>query len=376
MIKICHVTSAHNTDDVRIFKKECVSLAKKSEYEVFLVGSGEDRTENGVNVIGVGEKPSGRYDRMVKFAPKVIETAIKVDADVYHLHDPELMRFVLKLKKLGKKVIFDSHENVLESIDNKIYMPVWMRKVFKIYYFSLQHCVLSKIDAIVVVTPQMIEIYKKFNDNVVMLTNFPFIDPSILNANNIAAVQKGTFVFAGGISEQWSHREIIKAIEKIDNIEYRLFGAADENYLEELKSLKGWEKVYYGGRIPFEQVQHELEKAQGVFALLKPSQNTFFKQGTLGNTKLFEAFANGKPVIATDFVLWKDIVEVNNCGICINPDNVEAIEQAIRRILHKDAEEYKQMASCGKKLVTEKFNWGIQEKTLYEMYEDILGNKR
>lgn len=373
MVKVCHVTSAHNTDDVRIFKKECVSLAKKSEYEVFLVGSGEDRTEKGVNVIGVGEKPSGRYDRMVKFAPKVIEAAIKLDADVYHLHDPELMRFALKFKKLGKKVIFDSHENVLESIDNKTYMPAWMRKGFKIYYSGLQNRVLSKIDAIVVVTPQMTATYKAFNDNVVMLTNFPFIDTSALNEGNIEVVEEGTFVFAGGVSEQWSHREIIKAIENIDNVEYRLFGPADESYLEELKALKGWEKVHYGGKIPFEQVQHELEKAQVVFALLKPSQNTFFKQGTLGNTKLFEAFANGKPVIATDFVLWKDIVEVNNCGICIDPDNVEAIEQAIRTMLQKDTEEYKEMGSHGRKLITEKFNWGIQEKALYAMYEDILG---
>ena len=40
-VKICHVTSAHNTNDVRILKKECVSLAKNKEYEVYLVGQGE-----------------------------------------------------------------------------------------------------------------------------------------------------------------------------------------------------------------------------------------------------------------------------------------------------------------------------------------------
>ena len=37
MIKVCHMTSAHKSSDVRIFEKECVSLAKKEEYEVYLL---------------------------------------------------------------------------------------------------------------------------------------------------------------------------------------------------------------------------------------------------------------------------------------------------------------------------------------------------
>ena len=34
-MKICHVTSAHKSNDIRIFKKECVSLAKEEENEVY-----------------------------------------------------------------------------------------------------------------------------------------------------------------------------------------------------------------------------------------------------------------------------------------------------------------------------------------------------
>lgn len=143
-MKICHVTSAHNTDDVRIYKKECLSLAKRKNYEVFLVGEGKSITLNGVNVIGVGEKPKMRLKRMMFFASKTIRHALALDADLYHLHDPELLRYALRLKRAGKKVIFDSHENILDSIDEKVYMPLLIRKIAKFYYKILQQIVIKK----------------------------------------------------------------------------------------------------------------------------------------------------------------------------------------------------------------------------------------
>ena len=39
MSRVCHVTSVHREEDVRIYAKECVSLAKAG-YEVFLVQRG------------------------------------------------------------------------------------------------------------------------------------------------------------------------------------------------------------------------------------------------------------------------------------------------------------------------------------------------
>lgn len=369
MAKICHVTSVHNTDDVRILKKECRSLAQNGDYVVFLVGKGKNGIYENVNIIGVGESPKNRIKRMTGFASKVVDEAIKVDADIYHLHDPELLRFALKLKRLGKKVIFDSHENVLDSIDDKVYMPFLVRKAFKVYYNRIQKKVLKRIDGIIVVTPQMIDTYKKYNSNIALITNYPIISDCEKEHND--SIVKGRFIFAGGISEQWSHKEIINVLDKIDGVEYYLFGIADEDYLDELKKLSGWRKVYYGGKVSFEVVQEELEKAQFVFALLKPSKNTFYKQGTLGNTKLFEAMENRKPVIATNFDLWKHIIEDNNCGICVDLDNMSSIEAAIRKLLEVSVEEYEKMGDNGRKTVIREFNWNNQAKKLSEFYEHI-----
>ena len=114
MVKVCHMTSAHAPEDTRIFYKECVSLAKAG-YEVYLVARGDSYEKNGVNIMGVGEVTGGRLNRMIEFTRRIYRKAISVDADVYHLHDPELLLYALKLKKRGKKVIFDSHEKYTEN---------------------------------------------------------------------------------------------------------------------------------------------------------------------------------------------------------------------------------------------------------------------
>ena len=104
MIKVCHVTSVHPVEDVRIFQKECVSLARAG-YDIYLVQQGESYEKYGVHIVGFGNVESSRIKRMLHTSRTAYEKALAVDADVYHLHDPELLPYGIKLKKLGKKVI-------------------------------------------------------------------------------------------------------------------------------------------------------------------------------------------------------------------------------------------------------------------------------
>lgn len=92
MIRVCHMTSAHSPWDTRIFHKECVSLAQAG-YEVYLIQRGESHEQAGIHVIGVGQPTGGRLSRMTAFSKKVYETALALDADIYHFHDPELIPY-------------------------------------------------------------------------------------------------------------------------------------------------------------------------------------------------------------------------------------------------------------------------------------------
>ena len=134
-IKITHLTSVHPRYDTRIFIKECCSLAKIKGYEVNLIvadGLGDEKN-NSVQIVDVG-KLQGRINRIFKTTRNIFIKAIELDSDIYHLHDPELIPVGLKLKKLGKKVIFDIHENVAEQIKDKEYLNFYVRNFFSFIY--------------------------------------------------------------------------------------------------------------------------------------------------------------------------------------------------------------------------------------------------
>lgn len=363
-MKICHMTSAHNQKDVRIFYKECTSLAKAG-YEVYLVTCGESCDINNVHIVGIGDVPVNRFNRMTSGARKVYKKALELNCDVYHFHDPELLPYGLKLKRKGKKVVFDSHENTVEQIKEKEWIPNFARKVLYTLFDRYQKYVCRKIDAIISVTPHICDYFKEINPATYMITNYPIIEP--LPKSN-ARLRR--LCFAGGISEQWCHRDVICAIENIDDCEYVLCGKGEGEYFDGLKSLPGWEKVSFKGLVSHDDINKILSTCQVGISILKYNNNTAFKKGTLGNTKIFEEMMAGLPVVCTDFLLWREFVDKYNCGICVNPQNVDEIADAIRYMLD-NPKEARRMGDNGRRAVVEEFNWSTEEKKLIELYKKL-----
>jgi len=86
---------------------------------------------------------------------------------------------------------------------------------------------------------------------------------------------------------------------------------------------------------------------------------------------MYEYMAAGLPIIASNFQYWKEIIEDNGCGICIDPDSVEELQQAIVYI-DKNRSEAQKMGKRGFELVAKRFNWGVEEKKLIEFYEELF----
>lgn len=365
MIKVCHITSAHGEEDVRIFHKECVSLAKNG-YEVYLVQRGESYEKNGVKLAGFGEVPSGRIKRILLASRIAYKKALEIDADIYHFHDPDLLPYGEKLAKMGKHVIFDCHESTLESIEEKTWIPAFLRPVVAFFFDLLQRRVCRRLDAVVIVSPNERCHFESFAKRIACVTNYP-----ILKENDLQLPRENRVAFAGGISQQWDHHRVIEALEQLPDCRYWLCGGVDDGYLEQLQQLKGWAQTDYMGMIPHSQVAEGLARSRVGHSLLIPGKNTDGQVGTLGNTKIFEEMMAGLPVVCTNFDLWREFVERYHCGICVDPTNTQEIADAIRYLL-EHPEEAQQMGENGRRAVREEFNWGVEEKKLFALYEDIL----
>lgn len=211
MKRICHMTSAHPWNDIRIFVKECQSLSSAG-YEVYLVCEGIDHEENGVHVVGCGEKPESRRKRMREFARKVYERAVALDCDVYHFHDPELLPYGVKLKQLGKKVIFDSHEDVPGQILDKEWLPSWVRKLVSVVYKIYETNCVKKFDAVVTATPHIADKFKGRCSKVVVINNYPKLDDIVFHDTPFEQ-RESIVCYAGGISEIRGEKIMVRAME-------------------------------------------------------------------------------------------------------------------------------------------------------------------
>lgn len=373
MKKICHMTSSHMRYDGRIFKRECRSLARNG-YDVTLLVSDDlpDEVLDEVKIVSTGYAPKTRADRFIHAPKYVFIKAIQINADIYHFHDPELLPVAMKLKRRGKAVVYDSHEDYPEFVFDKEWIPRYFRFLISFTYRTYETRVVKKIDAVVSVTPRLVDRFKEINTNTHMITNYPSL---IRYESGNSVRDERSLCFTGSIDPLWNHENIIKSLEQLpDDVKLVLCGKkSTESYFERLKSLKGFEKVEYRGLVSHDEALQIIHNSSIGLAIPVYARDTHGNVGTLGNTKLFEYMMASIPVVCTDFILWQDIVEKWNCGICVNPNDVTAIATAIKYLLDNPNDAQK-MGANGRRAVEEMYNWGEQEKILLNMYENILSN--
>lgn len=371
-IKVCHLTSVHKRYDMRIFQKECISLAKNGYKVALIVADNKgDEIKNDVAIYDVG-KSTGRIKRFTQTLNNVYRKAMAIDASVYHFHDPELLLVGLRLKKAGKKVIWDMHENLPADIMQKKYIPLLLRLFITYVFKKLERYTVKRIDGIICTRDSVLFRLYHLNNAITLVNNFPIISysPEIPNERERA------ICFAGAIVPNYQHKEIIEAIAEIDNVKYLLAGPIKEAYLDVLKSTKGWDKVDYLGVLSFEEVKQMYARAQIGMVVHKYTPNMDYQVGNFALTKIFEVMYWRMPVVATDYSLWEETVfEQYDCAIAVNPTNVLQIRQAIQTLLD-DPIKTKAMGINGQKAVIEKFNWLSQEKKLLKLYDLVLSTNQ
>ena len=365
--RICHITTVHVAKDTRIFQKECVSLAQNG-FEVHLIIANQNvENEKGVQFHNIISTTSNRFQRMRKTTRLALKKALEIDADLYHFHDPELLPVGIKLKKRGKKVIYDTHEDVPRQILSKYYLPSFIRPIVAGVFEWYENRIAKKLDAIVAATPAIRDRFLAKNPNTVDINNFPILEkfsvpPSEKKVHDIC--------YVGLISKIRGIEELVKSLE-FTNAKLTLIGNFQSKEEEKkVRALPTWEKVNYLGKRNRTEVAKILSESKMGVVTFYPEPNHIEAQPN----KLFEYMAAGLPSIVSDFPLWREIIEENNCGICVDPQNPKAIGMAVNTLL-ENPDKCLEMGKNGKQAVTEKYNWKKQEEKLIQLYHKILSKE-
>jgi len=370
-VRICHISTVHPAFNGRIFYKECKTLVEAG-YEVYLIVThNREEVIDGVHIIPLPER-KGRFYRFFVKDWIALFKAIKVNAKVYHFHDPELIFVGLILKLFGKKVIYDVHEDVPEQILSKNYIPKFLKKLISSSFRIFENQSSKAFSFVITSTDAIRYKFLKYTSNVIDVKNYISVEyiKSKTQTQNKSDHNVLKVIFVGLIYEERGIIEGIKAMNLLSDLplKFVLYGSIDKKFLLKLRNLDEAGKLEYRGIIPYAEVISRLKEADIGFICDCPLKRHM--EGL--PVKLFEYMAAGLPVIASNFPLWKQIVEKYNCGICVDPTDPRKIAETIE-YLRENPEVRKQMGENGRKAILEEYNWEKESKKLLDVYSKILG---
>ena len=275
--------------------------------------------------------------------------------------------WVSKLK--GKELVYDSHEyftEVPELKEGSFAKNTWLR---------IEKSIFPKLKNVYTVCDSISEIYKdKYKVEVKVVRNIPrkrkeenFKSREELNLDskkNIILVQ------GAGINIDRGAEEMVEAMQYLsEDYLFLIIGGGD--VFETLKGIisknKLENKVLILGKIPYQELKNYTYLSDLGISMDKNTNLNY--QYSLPN-KLFDYIQYETPVLVSDLVEIKNIVETYQVGWVINTHNPEKIAEKIKSIF-ENKDDYI-LKKSNTKIASESLNWENEEQVLKEIYTKLL----
>jgi glycosyltransferase involved in cell wall biosynthesis len=313
--------------------------------------------------------PKNRLSRILASTPRAFILATREGADLYHFHDPELIPVGFLLRLLGKRVIYDVHEDLPRQILSKYWIPPILRAVVAKTAALAEWVAGKAMSGIVAATPAIAGRFPPHKT--VVVQNFPLLSEFALGEAPPYRERPMWVAYVGGITAIRGAVEMVRAMEHLpEDLAARLVlaGTFSPPELEaEVRKLPGWSYVDLLGWQGRDGISRLLRRARVGLVVLHPVTNYLDSYPV----KLFEYMAAGIPVVASNFPLWREIVEGEQCGLTVDPLDPKAIAEAVRWLL-EHPEEAEEMGKRGRRAVLEKYNWEWEAEKLLDLYRRLL----
>jgi glycosyltransferase involved in cell wall biosynthesis len=323
-------------------------------------GLGEEEID-GIKVLDVG-KPKGRLQRIFTTSKEVVKKALEQKADIYHFHDPEILLWVGLLKKSGAKIVYDVHEDLPRQLLSKPYLTKSILKFVSHFAERFENKKAKHCDMVITVTPLIVNRFAAFHPNVLRLANFPL--KIEFQKNELA--KENYICYVGGLTVTRGVYQMLDLAQKID-VPLKIAGIPDSDDI--LQKLKNTPNVEYLGVLDRSEVTKLISQAKIGLCMLHPIPN-YLEAYPI---KIFEYMAAGTPVLASDFPLYKEIVEGSQSGICAQPFDVDKIAELVAKILSDD-NKIIQMGENGRKTVRKNYSWESEAQNWLDQYRKLISS--
>ncbi len=368
-MRICHITSAHNRYDGRIFTKQCNTLVEAGEQVLIICFDGKpDEISNNISIHSYSNHKFSKSERFSLLLRNkgIVEYLLSLNCDIYQFHDIELIEVGRILSKKKKIVIFDSHENWFGYVSELF--PNLLRGIVKRLMYLYYKRVLNSFGAVFTVSPNLVTSLSRFSSRVYFIPNYPMLESISEDYYGV----RNNFIYQGSVYAISNQVNITKAVNMLPHsAKYNIVGGISDYLKEQIRSVDTHQRVLFTNWVEKKELQKLMASSNAGLVLLDYCPICCDKEGQLGSNKIFEYMAAGLPVICTDFNLWKQlIIDKYNCGIAVNPINVDEIVSAMNKILN-NPRMAEIMGENGKRAIREEFNWDIYKPAFVNIYREL-----
>lgn len=302
---------------------------------------------------------------------RIFWRALRLKADLYHFHDPELIPVGLLLRLTGARVVYDVHEDYQEAFLYKKWLPNWSRSFVASATGWLERASSGLLSAVVVATPRIAENFR--HSNLTIVQNYPRVEEFLDIDTSFYADRSPVVAYVGAISEERSAIEMVGAMDivatKIPGARLALGGAfASDSLRRNVESMSGWQHVDFLGFQSRAQLVSILARSRLGLIVFHPVGN--YVEAL--SVKMFEYMAAGIPVVVADFPINREMCNGEEFGVLVGPKSAEELAEAIVRLL-QSPEESIELGAVGRKLVVNEYNWSAEERKLMAVYARLLG---
>ena len=304
-----------------------------------------------------------------------LQAALAENADIYHFHDIELIPLALALKALRPKqaVVYDVHEDYPAFMKEKYWIPKPLRPLASWGVRCANYVTGLCVDGIVTADPGVQKSFEKCGKEKTMVYyNFPLLS---MFPRNPAGDPQVDLVYVGGMSDRAGTFVLLDALSLLAKDgrrpTVRLAGYTDgeegRRAVQKGIESRGLEaQVEFRGRIPYSEVPGWIRS--GRIGLVTLQAIPKFMNNI--PSKMFEYWACGRPVIASNLPPIRPFLSDGKNGLLFDPSSPSALAQAIRSLLERPAER-EAMGRQGQELIFNAWNNDRQIDGLIRFYRQI-----